>query len=196
MIKKTRILSALGTAVVFVLAGASQAAAQDDDEVIIVQEEEQRGGLALGVELGGGHMECEGEGCDGVTEAGGLSVNAGVLLTPNFGIMADGWIMGHREDRLTLTHSMATIGPQLWIGPFWVRGGVGVARAAFNYDAGIVDIGDKTETVPAAMAALGLEVISTPDFALDIRLRGGTGFFNDGDTQVQNVSLGLGANWY
>ena len=195
MYNKTRILSALGAAAALVLAGAGQAAAQDDDQMIVVEKEE-RGGLALGVELGGGHMECEGEGCDGVTEAGGLSVNTGVLLAPNFGIMVDGWLMAHREDRLTLTHGMATIGPQLWIGPFWVRGGVGVARASFNYDAGIIDIGDKTETVPAAMAALGLEVISTPDFALDVRLRGGTGFFNDGDTRVQNVSLGLGANWY
>lgn len=195
MSNKTRILSALGTATVLLLTGASQAAAQDEDDVIVVEREE-RGGLALGVELGGGHMECEGEGCDGVTEAGGLSVNAGVLLTPNFGIMVDGWMMAHREDRLTLTHGMATIGPQLWIGPFWVRGGVGVARASFNYDAGPVDVGDKSDTVPAAMAALGIEVISTPDFALDVRLRGGTGFFNDGDTEVRNLSLGLGANWY
>jgi len=193
MINRTRIFSALGTTMVLVLAGASQAAAQDE---VVVVEREQRDGLTIGVELGGGHMECEGVGCDGVTEAGALSVNIGGMLTPNFAIMGDAWMMGHREDRLTLTHGMATIGPQLWIGPFWVRGGVGVARASFNYDAGIVDIGDKTETVPAAMAALGLEVISTKDFALDLRLRGGTGFFNDGDTRVQNVSLGLGANWY
>jgi hypothetical protein len=193
MLAKTRILSALGTAVVLVLAGASQASAQEE---VIVVEEEQRDGLTIGVELGGGHMECDGVGCDGVTEAGGLSVNVGALITPNFAIMADAWMMGHREDRLTLTHGMATIGPQLWLGPFWVRGGVGVARAAFNYDAGIVDIGDKTETVPAAMAAVGLEVIATKDFALDVRLRGGTGFFHDGDTEVRNLSLGLGANWY
>jgi hypothetical protein len=110
--------------------------------------------------------------------------------------MADGWMMGHTEDRLTLTHGMATIGPQLWIGPFWVRGGLGVARASFNYDAGLVDIGDKTETVPAAMAALGVEVLATKDFALDVRLRGGTGYFRDGDVKVHNVSLGVGANWY
>lgn len=193
MINKTRTLSALGAAVVLVLAGASQAAAQEE---VIVVEEEQRDGLTIGVELGGGHMECDGVGCDGVTEAGGLSVNVGAMITPNFAIMGDAWMMGHREDRLTLTHGMATIGPQLWLGPFWIRGGVGVARAAFNYDAGIVDIGDKTETVPAAMAAVGLEVIATKDFALDLRLRGGRGFFNDGDTEVSNVSLGLGANWY
>jgi hypothetical protein len=193
MIKKTRTLTALGTTMVLVLAGASQAAAQDE---VIVVEEEQRDGLTIGVELGGGHLECEGVGCDGVTEAGGLSVNVGAMVTPNFAIMGDAWMMGHREDRLTLTHGMATIGPQLWLGPFWVRGGVGVARAAFNYDAGIIDIGDKTETVPAAMAAVGVELIATKDFALDVRLRGGSGFFNDGDTQVRNLSLGLGANWY
>jgi hypothetical protein len=195
MFKKTRILSALGTAAMLVLVGAGQAAAQDDEHMVVVEKKE-RSGLAIGIELGGGHMQCQGVGCDGMTEAGEVSVNTGVLLTPHFAIMADGWLMGHREHRLTLTHSMATIGPQLWIGPFWVRGGVGVARAAFNYDAGIVDVGDKTDTVPAAMAALGLEVISTRDFALDVRLRGGTGFFNDGDTEVRNVSLGLGANWY
>lgn len=194
MLNKSRTLTALGTTLLLSLAGAGYASAQD--QVLVVEEEEQRDGLAIGVELGGGHMECEGEGCDGVTEAGELGLNVGVMLTPNVAIMADGWLMGHTEDRLTLTHAMATVGPQLWLGPFWVRGGVGVARASFNYDAGIIDIGDKTETVPAAMAALGVEVISTKDFALDVRLRGGTGFFNDGDTRVQNLSLGVGANWY
>lgn len=194
MLNKTRTLTALGTTLFLALTGAGYASAQD--RVVVVEEEEQRDGLAIGVELGGGHMECEGEGCDGVTEAGELGLNVGVMLTPNLAIMADGWLMGHTEDRLTLTHAMATIGPQLWIGPFWVRGGVGVARASFNYDAGIIDIGDKTESVPAAMAALGVEVISTKDFALDVRLRGGTGFFNDGDTEVRNLSLGVGANWY
>lgn len=194
MLNKTRTLTALGTTLFLALTGAGYASAQD--RVVVVEEEEKRDGLAIGVELGGGHMECEGEGCDGVTEAGELGLNVGVMLTPNLAIMADGSIMGHTEDRLTLTHAMATVGPQLWLGPFWVRGGVGVARASFNYDAGIIDIGDKTETVPAAMAALGVEVISTKDFALDVRLRGGTGFFNDGDTQVRNLSLGVGANWY
>jgi hypothetical protein len=194
MLNKTRTLTALGTTLFLALAGAGYASAQE--RVVVVEDEEERDGLAIGVELGGGHMECEGTGCDGVTEAGELGLNVGVMLTPNLAIMADGWLMGHTEDRLTLTHAMATIGPQLWIGPFWVRGGVGVARASFNYDAGIIDIGDKTETVPAAMAALGVEVISTEDFALDVRLRGGTGFFNDGDTEVRNLSLGVGANWY
>ena len=194
MLNKTRTLTALGTTLFLALTGAGYASAQD--RVVVVEEEEKRDGLAIGVELGGGHMECEGEGCDGVTEAGELGLNVGVMLTPNLAIMADGWLMGHTEDRLTLTHAMATVGPQLWLGPFWVRGGVGVARASFNYDAGIIDIGDKTETVPAAMAALGVEVLSTKDFALDVRLRGGTGFFNDGDTEVRNLSLGVGANWY
>lgn len=193
MITKTRTLTALGTTMVLVLAGASQAAAQDE---VLVVEKEQRDGLTIGVELGGGHMECEGVGCDGVTMAGGLSVNLGAMITPNLAIMGDAWVMGHREERLTLTNGMATIGPQLWMGPFWVRGGLGVARAAFNYDAGIIELQDKTETVPAAMAAVGVEVISTKDFALDLRLRGGTGFFHDGDTKVRNISLGLGANWY
>lgn len=194
MLNKTRTLTALGTTLVLTLAGAGYASAQD--QVVVVEEEEERSGLAIGVELGGGHMECAGEGCDGVTEAGQFSLNVGALLTPNLAIMVDGSIMAHKEDRLTLTHGIATIGPQLWVGPFWVRGGIGVARASFNYDAGIIEIGDKTETVPAAMAALGVEVISTKDFALDVRLRGGTGFFHDGDTEVRNLSLGVGANWY
>jgi hypothetical protein len=203
MMKKTRILTTLGATMGLVLAGMSQAAAQDqtvdEDDLFIVEAEEddeRRQGLAIGIELGGGHMECQGVGCDGVTESGGASVNLGVMLAPNLAIMADGWMMAHRDDRLTLTHGIATIGPQLWMGPFWVRGGVGVARASFNYDAGIIDIGDETETVPAAMAAIGFEVISTRDFALDVRLRGGTGFFHDGDTEVRNLSLGVGANWY
>jgi hypothetical protein len=199
MLDKTRTLTALGTILCLVLGGAGYAAAQDDDDdIYIVQEEERRDGLTIGVELGGGHMDCDATiGCDGVTEAGGVSVNLGAMITPNLAIMGDAWLMAHTEDRLTLTQGMATIGPQLWLGPFWVRGGVGVARAGFNYDAGIIEIEDQTETVPAAMAALGVEVISTKDFALDVRLRGGAGFFHDDpDVQVRNVSLGVGANWY
>lgn len=157
----------------------------------------RRDGLLIGVGLGAGHMQCEGEGCDGVTEAGGLNVQLGAMITDRFAIVGDLWAMGHTEDRLTVSQSMATLGPQFWLfDALWLRAGVGLARAAFNYDAEIVDIGDETELVPAAMAAVGLELLHTDDFALDAQLRFGSGFFNDEDTQIQNISVGVGANWY
>lgn len=156
-----------------------------------------RDGLLVGVGLGAGHLECEGEGCNGVTEAGGLNVQLGVMLSNRLAIVGDLWAMGHTEDRLTVSQSMVTVGPQLWIiDALWLRAGVGLARAAFNYDAEIVDISDESELVPAVMAAAGLELLATDDFALDAQLRFGSGFFNDHETQIQNISIGVGANWY
>ncbi|ACY17171.1 outer membrane beta-barrel protein [Haliangium ochraceum] len=191
--KSPILVSSLAASLALMLTGPSLASA---DEIYVERDVEQRSGFTIGLGLGGGHLECEGEGCDGVTEAGGINVNAGVMLSPNFAIMGDVWAMGHTEDRLTLTHSMLTVGPQVWFGPLWARAGVGAARASFNYDAGIVDVMDETETVPAAMVGAGVEVLSTPEFALDLNLRAGSGFFNDGDTRVQNLSLGVGANWF
>ncbi|GAB4513933.1 MAG: hypothetical protein Tsb0020_32320 [Haliangiales bacterium] len=169
-------------------AGLSSAAwAQSDD----------RTGLTIGIGAGLGHLECAGEYCDGVTEALDLNAHLGALLAPQLAVTGDVWLMAHSQDRLSVSQTMVTGGIQAWVVPrLWLRAGVGVARAAYSYDATVVDIMDTTEWVPAAMAGAGVEVITGNSFVLDVQLRAGSGFFNDGDTEIRNLSLGLGANWY
>jgi hypothetical protein len=190
MKQKTLLLSALSAITLISVAPTVAAADQ-------LQEEDSRAGITIGIGAGLGHLECTGDMCDGVTEAGGLDAHIGLVFLPQFALMADVWGMAHYENRLTVSQSMVTVGPQVWLLPrVWLRAGVGVARASYNYDAEIVEFMDSTDWVPAAMAAAGVELIGGNDFVMDLQLRAGSGFFNDADTEVRNISLGIGANWY
>jgi hypothetical protein len=187
------IMSAVWIAIAAISLSSSVASAGE----YVMDEEEGRAGLTIGIGVGAGHLECAGEYCNGVTEAGGLDAHAGVVFRPYLAVVGDVWAMAHTEDRLTVSQSMATIGPRVWLLPrLWLSAGIGVARASYNYDAEIVEIEDSTEWNPAGMAAFGVELLSGDKFALDVQMRTGTGFFNDGDTRIYNLSLGIGANWY
>jgi hypothetical protein len=157
-----------------------------------------RDGFVFGIGVGVGHMQCDAIGCEDLTQAAGLNFQLGAMIGPRFAIMGDLWAMAHRENRLTLTQAIASVGPQVWLADrVWLRAGLGVARSGFNYDAEIVDISDRTDLVPAATGALGFELITTDVFALDLQLRAGAGFFHeDSDDRVQNYSLGVGASFF
>lgn len=158
-----------------------------------------RDGFIIGIGLGVGHMEATCEvGCRGVSEAGGLHLQLGIMATSRLAIMGDVWAMGHREDRITLSQGIVSVGPQFWLTDrLWLRAGAGLSRSSFNYDAVVVEFEDLSEYVPAATAAVGFEFVHTNDFALDVELRGGAGFFQkESNTQILNTSIGVGASWY
>jgi hypothetical protein len=130
-----------------------------------------------------------------VTEAGSLSAQVGNMLRPRLRLVGDAWIMGHTEDRLTLTHAIVTAGLQYWIiDRLWLRGGVGLARASARYDGVFADIEDQTETVLGVAGAIGFEVYSRPAFAIDVELRAGTGFYDQ--VRARNAALGAAITWY
>lgn len=193
LVKRYRLIALIGISLL-VLGSASTAFANDNDD-------EERSGLMFGIGLDAGHLElavgaCPGQ-CEGVTEAGGVNVHLGLMLTPKLAIVGELWGMGHMEENLFVSQAIATVGPKLWLGDrFWVKGGVGAARAGFRYDTAIGDFDDSTDYVFAASAATGFELISTDDFALDLQLRGGSGFFGTADTRIRNLSAGVGINWY
>lgn len=162
-----------------------------------------RQGLMIGFGLGGGELSCEdvstsGSGpCDGVTEAGSIDAHLGIMLSPRLAIMGDIWAMGHTEDQLTVSQTITTAAAQLWLTPrLWIKGGIGVAHARFNYDGVIVEVESSSETVPAGMLAVGYELMHRPRFALDVQLKGGTGIYDEGDTQAHNAALSVGLNWF
>jgi uncharacterized membrane protein YtjA (UPF0391 family) len=155
-----------------------------------------RSGVTFGGALGFGHIACDGADCDGVNEAGGIDVHVGGLVAPDLGIVLDLWGMSHNDDRATFSQAIVTGALRYWLVPrFWIQGGIGVAQATWTYDADVVQFEDQSETVPAVMGAIGLELLSTRSFAMDVQLRAGTGLYED-DVRVRNVSLGLGVNWY
>jgi len=177
---------------------ALQGTARADDTIYVEPAPEQvRTGFVLGGGVGLGHIACDGADCDDVNRAGGLNVDIGAMVAPPLADLMDVWGMSHRDsDQATFTQVMLTGGLRLWLLPrLWLQGGVGVAQARWHYSNDVVDFESRSETVPAVMGALGLELISGSSFALDLQLRGGSGFFED-NVRVRNVSLGVGVNWY
>ena len=156
-----------------------------------------RQGIILGGGLGVGHISCDGADCSDVNSAGGLNLQIGGMVAPNLGLMVDAWGMSHSDgDNATFTHTLVTGALRWWLAPrLWLQGGVGVAEASWHYADTVVDYQSKSDTVPALMGGIGLELLSSPTFAMNLELRGGTGFFEN-DTRVRNLSLGVGVDWY
>lgn len=202
MSNRSRLFTVFAAALLLALGSAGHALAQqelDDDvdiDIEVEQERPMRDGLIAGVEIGGGHLDCNVPGCEGFNLAGGLAGYIGAMITPNLAITGDVWGMAHRKEDITVMQGLVTVGPRLWLGPFWARAGVGVSRVSTNVEAGPVTIMESTDYVPAAEAAVGLDFLSTDDITLDIRVRAGSGFFDDAEARVQTISIGVGANWH
>lgn len=170
------------------------------DTVVVAANSDVRTGLVLGASLQGGNMGCQtkdGEDCgNGAHAAGGLTVHAGGMVTPNIAILGEFWGMAHEHDDITATQVMATANIRGWLVPrLWLQGGVGVARSKISFDSGPFMASDTSSTVPAVDAALGLELIQTPTFGLDVQLRGGSGVYRD-DVRIWNASLGVGVSFF
>jgi hypothetical protein len=163
-----------------------------------------REGLFGGFALHAGNISCEGDRCEGFREAGGVSGHAGWGLSPTLGGVLDLWVMSSKEDRLTLTHVIASAGVRYWLVPIlWIQGGLGLASASWRYDATLFQLEDRTDNVPAIFAAVGLEVLQSPRFAIDVQLRLGYGFYDDdddgdgrADQTARSASLAAGFTWF
>jgi len=156
-----------------------------------------RDGLTFGLGLGGGNLSCSGDGCDDFTEAGSFNVFVGGMAAPNLAVVFDLWWMVHSEDRLDVSQGLMTANVKYWpMDHLWLRGGIGAARAAYNYNGTFADIEDHTEWVPAFAVGVGVEPIATDTLGLDIKLEYGTGFYSDGDTRIHSLALSLGLSFY
>jgi hypothetical protein len=170
-------------------------------DATLITSPQHRDGMVLGATLDGGHIGCETEKNDecgsGVRPAGGFSIMAGGMLTPMLALTGELWGMAHTEDNWTASQLLATVNLRVWIVPrLWVQGGLGAARSKISWDDGnFVMASSTSDVVPAFTAAVGVEMVHSASFALDLQLRGGSGFYR-GDARVWNTALGLGATWY
>ncbi len=163
---------------------------------------EARTGGTFGVALGAGHIGCtnaDGDDCDGdgANEAGGIAVHAGWMVTPRLALIGKAWGMTHREDRLTINQGIVAAAARGWLLPrLWLEGGVGVARSTAEYDLGSgIDLMSESDTVPALIAGVGVEVLRGDRYALDLELQGGSGLY-ESDIRVYNVAIGAGLSFY
>jgi hypothetical protein len=156
-----------------------------------------REGLMLGVGVGIGEISCAGEWCDGVTEAAGIELHVGSMVSPRAAVGIELWSMGHTEDSFTVTHTIATVTLRYWLVPrLWLQGGLGVAQGVWRYSGRLIELRNETEYVPAMMGAVGYEILIGRAFAMDLQLRGGTGYYDDDSTRARNVAVGLGFTWF
>lgn len=149
-------------------------------------------GLYGGFGLGLGEMTADCDGCDDALESLGVNFDIGYRIGPRFGIMLDGWGLGHPEDQVTLVHAIVTIGAQYWLSPpLWIKGGIGSARLSLQYEG---ETQAESDTVAGFMLAAGYEVVHSPGFSVDLELRAGSGFYEDGT--VNNVAIGATLHWH
>jgi hypothetical protein len=188
----------------FIAATSLVATTAHADEVVVQQGEpvwvHGRDGIVLGASIDGGDMGCQtknGDDCgNGQKAAGGFSGHLGGMLTPNLALLGEVWAMGHTEDNITATQVIATAALRGWVTRrLWLQGGLGFARSKISYSGGDFMAGEESATVPAFMAAIGVEVVHTHTFGLDIEARTGTGFY-EGDARIYNGALGVGLSWF
>jgi len=186
-----------------VLAGivvTAAAPAFADTVVVTGASSNERSGLVLGGSIDGGNIGCQtksGDDCgDGMHEAGGLSVHVGAMIGPRLALLGEAWGMAHTQDSLTASQALATANVRAWLTPrLWLQGGLGVARSKISFDSGLFMASATSSTVPAVSGAIGLELVHSPAFGLDLELRGGSGLYED-DVRIYNVALGVGVSFF
>ncbi|MGE3768515.1 MAG: outer membrane beta-barrel protein [Kofleriaceae bacterium] len=159
-----------------------------------------RQGFVLGGALMGGHMGCEtssGDDCgDGAQPAGGFSVHVGGMASRSLALMGELWAMRHDDDNWSANQVFLTANVRAWLVPrLWLQGGLGLARTSVEFEAGPFMSTSESDSVPAFVAGVGVELIQSATFGLDLQLRAGSGFYRD-DTRIWNTALGIGASWY
>lgn len=128
-----------------------------------------------------------------------LDGHIGGFLTPRFALMAEGQInaqsveaVGYDDTVLSMNSLM--IAGQYWVSPqLWIKGGIGVSQLyADNAYGDVWDFG----TGGVVMGALGFEVFSARNLAVDLQGRVIRGSFNSLNDNVTSGTIGIGINWY
>ncbi|MFO0749857.1 MAG: hypothetical protein U1F43_29930 [Myxococcota bacterium] len=152
---------------------------------------------AVGFSLGAGALDCDGSACVGGGALGG-ELHIGPKLRSDLILLGDGWLVSRDADRESLTQVFLTANIQWWpVERLWLRFGGGAAHADLERPAGVVGGPDNKSTwEPALVAGLGVELVSDPEFALDLQLLYGRGFDDDPELRLQTITVALGFNWY
>lgn len=164
-----------------------------------------RSGLIFGVSGGVGGVGASNCG-DACGVAGVLEAHLGGMISPRAAIMFEVWGADHPfsegGNSFETINTFFTGAAQYWVTDIvWIKGGLGLAelRQTINDDYnGVYNSTVNDSTGFALFGAAGIEVLQSYNFALDIQLRIGNGFYSDsgGSFSAQNYALMVGFNWY
>jgi hypothetical protein len=154
-----------------------------------------RNGLVIGFGAGIGGISASdcGDVC-GVVGSGEFHI--GGMLNPRLALVADFWanLRNSASIDATVWNGIYTGALQYWLTDmFWLKGGMGLGHMQLTDNASSVAFGD--EWGFALMGAGGVEVMQSPNFALDLQARLGHGFFSQGG-DVNSFAFMVGLNWY
>jgi len=163
------------------------------------------GRLTFGVGVGLGGMGDNGsaitscDNCDYNPLAGEVDFHIGGVITPRFALMFEGQAniqtihSSFRDGDTVLSQTAGMIAGQFWILPvLWVKGGLGFAHLQVDNDYVVGELGNGL----AIMGAVGVELMSARNFALELQGRLIEGTYNSGDDHVTSGTIGVGINWY
>jgi hypothetical protein len=170
-----------------------------------------RAGLVYGFSVGLGAIGAStdtGASCgDACGIAGVGEVHIGGMISPRAALMLEIWGADHPwssgGNSFETINTFFTGAAQYWLTDIlWIKGGIGLAefRESFesiDYNGYPYQTSDTTSGF-ALFGAGGIEVLQSYNFALDIQLRIGSGFYsqNGGSFSAQNYALMVGFNWY
>jgi hypothetical protein len=155
-----------------------------------------RNGLVAGLAIGFGALDASG--CDSTCGAGlSLEGNIGGMINPRMAVLFDAWTTIHpipNTDGDT-TNSIFAGALKYWATPiFWLEGGAGLGHTTVS-SASAGTLGDSTAF--ALMGALGIELVQSGPFALDLQGRIARTFHSDADGgAINNFAFLVGFNWY
>jgi hypothetical protein len=164
---------------------------------------DRTGRLAFGFGLGLGGMHDSGSNittcvdCDFNPLAGEADFHIGGMLGPRFALLfeAQGNVqtVELRGDNSTLSQGAGMIAGQFWLLPqLWIKGGIGFASLQIDHTFFIEDFG----TGGAIMGAIGIELFSARNFALDLQGRLLNASYRSLDDNVTSGTVGIGLSWY
>ncbi len=169
---------------------------------------DRTGRMALGFSLGLGGMKANDSaiscsGCDYDPLAGEFDFHIGGMLSPRFALLFE--IQGNAQTIAenayyadTLVSAAAMIAGQYWVHPqVWVKGGIGAASLAVSRDDGYDEpLNSESEEGMAVMGAVGFEVFSAKNFAIDLQGRVISASYDGIGENITSGTVGVGFNWY
>lgn len=155
------------------------------------------GGLGFMHDDGSGITDCTN--CDFKPWAGEVDLHIGGMLTPRFGLMFEAQANFQTihsdvfDGDTTITQGAGMLAGQFWILPqLWIKGGLGFANLHVDDTFVTQDVGNGL----AVMGAVGVELFSARNFALEVQGRLIEGTYNSGNDHVTSGTIGLGLNWF
>ena len=127
-------------------------------------------------------------------------VTSAASSAPRFALMGEFQVNAQDRSlgrRTTVTRCISQnalmIAGQFWITPqLWIKGGIGFSHMQADDYYFTYDVGDGG----VVMGAVGYEVMSARDFAVDIQGRLIQGAYHGLDDKVTSGTVGVGINWY